>query len=126
MSDSEIRNQIIELVGRYAEIANQPKSFEPGVSVIPPSGKVIGPEELKNMVEASLDGWLTSGRFNTEFEKRLARFIGVNHVLTTNSGSSANLLAFATLTSPKLGERALKPGDEVCLCHRTIDPLLVQ
>lgn len=113
MSDSEIRNQIIELVGRYAEIANQPKSFEPGVSVIPPSGKVIGPEELKNMVEASLDGWLTSGRFNTEFEKRLARFIGVNHVLTTNSGSSANLLAFATLTSPKLGERALKPGDEV-------------
>ena len=113
MSDSEIRDQIIELVGRYAEIANQPKSFEPGVSVIPPSGKVIGAEELINMVEASLDGWLTSGRFNTEFEKKLARFIGVNHVLTTNSGSSANLLAFATLTSPKLGERALKPGDEV-------------
>lgn len=87
--------------------------FVPGESVVPPSGKVIGAEELVNMVEASLDGWLTTGRFNDEFEKRLAKFIGVRSVLTVNSGSSANLVAFSALTSPKLGERAIKPGDEV-------------
>ena len=80
---------------------------------MPPSGKVIGAAELKNMVEASLDGWLTTGRFNDEFEKRLAEFIGVDYLITVNSGSSANLVAFSTLTSPKLGDRAIKPGDEV-------------
>jgi len=129
VSESEVRNQIIELVGRYADIVNQPKSFEPGVSVIPPSGKVVGATELKNMVEASLDGWLTTGRFNSEFENRLASFLGVNHVLTTNSGSSADLLAFATLTSHKLGERALKPGDEVITVAAgfptTVNPILL-
>jgi CDP-6-deoxy-D-xylo-4-hexulose-3-dehydrase len=87
--------------------------FVPGSSVIPPSGKVLGVEELKKMVEASLDGWLTTGRFNAEFEKKLAAFIGVKHLITVNSGSSANLVAFSTLTSPKLGDRAIKPGDEV-------------
>jgi Predicted pyridoxal phosphate-dependent enzyme apparently involved in regulation of cell wall biogenesis len=65
------------------------------------------------MVEASLDGWLTTGRFNEEFERRLAAFLGVKHAITVNSGSSANLVAFSTLTSPKLGKRAIKPGDEV-------------
>ena len=65
------------------------------------------------MVEASLDGWLTTGRFNAEFEKKLAAYIGVKHLITVNSGSSANLVAFNTLTSPKLGERAIKKGDEV-------------
>ena len=65
------------------------------------------------MVEASLDGWLTSGRFNFQFEKKLATFLGVKHLITVNSGSSANLVAFSTLTSPKLGERAIKPGDEI-------------
>jgi len=64
-------------------------------------------------VSASLDGWLTTGRFNEAFEKKLAGLAGVAYALTTNSGSSANLLAFAALTSPQLGERALKPGDEV-------------
>ena len=88
-------------------------AFVPGTTVIPPSGKVLGVEELKNMVEASLDGWLTTGRFNAEFEKKLAKFIGVKHLITVNSGSSANLVAFMTLTSPKLGDRAIKPGDEV-------------
>ena len=81
--------------------------------MVPPSGKVIGAEELKNMVEASLDGWLTTGRFNAEFEKKLAAFIGVKHLITVNSGSSANLVAFSTLTSPKLGTRAIQKGDEV-------------
>lgn len=85
----------------------------PGESPVPVSGKVIGAGELKNMVEASLDGWLTTGRFNAMFEERLARYLGVKHLITVNSGSSANLVAFSTLTSPKLGDRAIKPGDEV-------------
>lgn len=113
MTPEQIRGEIAKLVEQYAEATLAPKSFVPGQSVVPPSGKVIGAAELKNMVEASLDGWLTTGRFNDSFEKRFAEFIGVKHALTTNSGSSADLLAFAALTSPKLGERALKPGDEV-------------
>jgi CDP-6-deoxy-D-xylo-4-hexulose-3-dehydrase len=80
---------------------------------VPPSGKLIGNEELKNMVDASLDGWLTAGRFNEQFEKKLAQFLGVKHAITVNSGSSANLVAFSTLTSTKLGNRAIKQGDEV-------------
>ena len=108
-----LREQIAKLVDEYAAIALAPEPFLPGASAVPPSGKVIGAEELKNMVEASLDGWLTTGRFNTEFEKKLAAFIGVKHLITVNSGSSANLVAFNTLTSPRLGERAIKPGDEV-------------
>lgn len=108
-----LRQRILALVDQYAELAFAPQPFKPGESVVPPSGKVIGAPELKNMVEASLDGWLTTGRFNDAFEKRLAAFIGVKHLITVNSGSSANLVAFSTLTSPKLGDRAIKPGDEV-------------
>jgi CDP-6-deoxy-D-xylo-4-hexulose-3-dehydrase len=108
-----IRAQISQLVDEYAAIALAPQLFMPGLSVVPPSGKVVGAEELKNMVDASLDGWLTTGRFNAEFEKKLAAFIGVKHLITVNSGSSANLVAFSTLTSPKLGERAIQKGDEV-------------
>lgn len=113
MNQEEIKQQILELVAQYASLAKQPLAFRPGETVIPPSGKVIGGPEMQRMVEASLDGWLTTGRFNDAFEKKLARFLGVRHVLTTNSGSSANLLAFLTLTSHRLGERAIKPGDEV-------------
>jgi len=109
----QIRKQIAALVERFAEIEYAAKSFVPGVTPVPPSGKLIDAAEIKNMVEASLDGWLTTGRFNEIFEKRLASFIGVKHLLTVNSGSSANLVAFSTLTSPKLGERAIKRGDEV-------------
>lgn len=89
------------------------KPFVAGETVIPPSGKVIGEEEIALMVEASIEGWLTTGRFNAEFERRLAAFIGVKHLMTVNSGSSANLVAFSALTSPKLGARAIKKGDEV-------------
>ena len=110
---SAIRAQIAQLVEQYAAIALAQQPFKPGTSAVPPSGKAIGAEELKLMVEASLDGWLTTGRFNDEFEQKLAKFIGVKHLLTVNSGSSANLVAFSTLTSPKLGDRAIKPGDEV-------------
>lgn len=108
-----LREQIAKLVDEYAAIALAPQPFLPGLTVVPPSGKVVGAEELKNMVEASLDGWLTTGRFNADFEKKLAAFIGVKHLITVNSGSSANLVAFSTLTSPKLGERAILKGDEV-------------
>jgi len=113
MTPENLRQEISQLVEQYAKLALAPKPFEPGQSVIPPSGKVIGARELQLMVEASLDGWLTTGRFNAEFERRLAEFIGVKHLITVNSGSSANLVAFSTLTSPKLGDRAIKKGDEV-------------
>ncbi len=108
-----IRDQISKLVEEYATIALAPDPFLPGATMVPPSGKLLDAAELKNMVEASLDGWLTTGRFNAEFEKKLAAFIGVKHLITVNSGSSANLVAFSTLTSSKLGDRAIKPGDEV-------------
>jgi CDP-6-deoxy-D-xylo-4-hexulose-3-dehydrase len=113
MTADALRAQIAQLVEDYAAKALAPKPFLPGDSVIPPSGKVIGARELQLMVEASLDGWLTTGRFNAEFEQKLAAYIGVPHLLTTTSGSSANLLAMTALTSPKLGSRRVKPGDEV-------------
>jgi CDP-6-deoxy-D-xylo-4-hexulose-3-dehydrase len=113
IEQDKLRKQIADLVDQYAAIEFSPKSFEPGKTVVPPSGKLIGAEELKNMVDASLDGWLTTGRFNEQFEKKLAEFIGIKHAITVNSGSSANLVAFSTLTSPKLGDRAIKQGDEV-------------
>lgn len=109
----EIRLQIAKLVEEFAAITLAPREFTAGTSIVPPSGKVLDAAELKNMVEASLDGWLTTGRFNDAFEKRLSEYLGVKYVLTTNSGSSANLLAFSALTSHKLGARAILPGDEV-------------
>ena len=107
----QVREQIAELVAQYAQLAFEPTAFDAGVSAVPPSGKVIGVRELQHMVEASLDGGLTTGRFNDAFEKRLREFLGVKHALTTNSGSSANLLAFSALTSSKRVERARRPGD---------------
>ena len=110
---NEIRNQVSSLIKEYADLEFAPKIFVPGESTIASSGKLLGAEELQFMAEAVLDGWLTAGRFNEEFEKKLAQFIGVKYLLTVNSGSSANLVAFSALTSPKLGDRAIKPGDEV-------------
>jgi len=112
-SPDALRRDIAELVQQYADIVYAPKPFVPGESVVPVSGKVIGAKELQLMVEASLDGWLTTGRFNAAFEERLAKYLGVKHLITVNSGSSANLVAFSTLTSPRLGDRAIKQGDEV-------------
>lgn len=124
----QLRARIAELVQQYADHVYAAKAFEPGQHPVPPSGKVIGASELKLMVEASLDGWLTTGRFNDAFEKRLCEFLGVKHALTTNSGSSANLLAFTALTSHKLGERAIRPGDEVISVAAgfptTVNPIL--
>lgn len=108
-----IRKEIAKLVEHYAELKYSDNDFVGGETIIPPAGKVIGKEELQNMVEASLDGWLTTGRFNAEFEKKLAEFLGVKHCISVNSGSSANLVAFHSLTSSKLGDQAIQKGDEV-------------
>jgi CDP-6-deoxy-D-xylo-4-hexulose-3-dehydrase len=122
-------DEIVALAESYGNrYIEKTAAFEKGVSVVPPSGKVIGGNELKTMVEAVLDGWLTTGRFNDEFEKKLSEFLGVKHLLTTNSGSSANLLALSALTSPKLGDKALQPGDEVITVAAgfptTVNPIL--
>ena len=113
MNKDEIRSDILKLVAEYSKLEFVERIFLPGETVIPPSGKKIGVKELQYMVDASLDGWLTTGRFNEAFERKLAEFIGIKHLITVNSGSSANLVAFSTLTSPRLGERAIKKGDEV-------------
>jgi CDP-6-deoxy-D-xylo-4-hexulose-3-dehydrase len=109
----DVQNKILELVDVFAKEKFANQKFIPGVTSVPVSGKVLGAEELKYMVEASLDGWLTTGRFNKEFEKNISLILGSKLSLTVNSGSSANLIAFMTLTSPKLKERAILPGDEV-------------
>jgi CDP-6-deoxy-D-xylo-4-hexulose-3-dehydrase len=125
---SQIKSKILELVKEYCEQEHSKKKFIPGESVVPVSGKVYDYTDMSNLVEASLDFWLTTGRFNREFEKSLAKFIGVQHALTCNSGSSANLLAVTALTSYLLKDRALKPGDEVITCATgfptTINPIL--
>jgi CDP-6-deoxy-D-xylo-4-hexulose-3-dehydrase len=113
MSKKEILQKILKLTEEYSHYHFETNDFIENISNIPVSGKCIGKEELKNMVEASLDGWLTTGRFNDEFQKKLSTFLGVKCLLTVNSGSSANLVAFSTLTSSKLKERAIKKGDEI-------------
>lgn len=110
---AEIEKKILALTADYAKEKFKEQSFIPGITYIPPSGKLLGGEEIENMIKASLEAWLTTGKFNEEFEKELANFLGVNFCLTVNSGSSANLVAFSTLTSPLLGKRAIQKGDEV-------------
>ena len=107
------REGIFSAVRQFAEEKLQTSAFVPGESVIPVSGKVLDPEDFVALVDASLDGWLTAGRFHTDFERALAKYVGSRSALFVNSGSSANLVALSGLTSPKLGKRALKPGDEV-------------
>lgn len=109
----ELRSQISSLVDEYRRATESSGTFFPGVTSVPPSGKLLGGKELNYMVEAALDGWLTTGRFNDAFELKLAEFLGVKHLITVNSGSSANLVAFSCLTSPRLGDKAIQPGDEV-------------
>lgn len=108
--EQELRNKVKEAAREYYnKVLNKKKFFD----YIPPSGKLLGEEELLNMIDASLDMWLTAGRFNREFEQKFANYLGVKYALSTNSGSSANLLALSALTSYKLGERRLEKGDEV-------------
>ncbi len=108
-----IHSKINDLVDDYCEISQQEEKFIPGKSPIPSSGKSISNLEIKNLVSSSLDGWLTTGRFNKEFQDKLSNFLKVKSLITVNSGSSANLIAFSSLTSPLHKERAIKPGDEV-------------
>jgi CDP-6-deoxy-D-xylo-4-hexulose-3-dehydrase len=108
-----LRQQILDLTAEFHAEAFAPKPFEPGVSTVPVSGKVINAEDLQNVVDSALDAWFTTGRWARDFEKGLARFFGLRSASLVNSGSSANLVALSALTSPKLGDRQLKPGDEV-------------
>ena len=109
----EMRGRILYMVGEYARTHHATKPFVAGQSAVPVSGKVYGDSDMKLLVESALDFWLTTGRFNEQFEKRLGERLSVEHVLTTNSGSSANLLALSSLTSHYLRGDALKAGDEI-------------
>lgn len=124
----EIKKNIHELIEEYYNLVHANKCFVPGESHVPVSGKFFDHRELQNITEAALDGWFTTGRFNTEFEKKLARFINTRFVLTVNSGSSANLIAFSGLTAKELGEEAIQPGDEVITVAAsfptTVNPIL--
>ncbi len=125
----KLRAQILDLVREYYAAAWPDRPFEPGRSSVPVSGRVFDSEELVHLVDASLDFWLTTGRFAAEFEREFARFFGLRHTILCNSGSSANLLALSALTSPKLGDRQLVPGDEVITVAAgfptTVNPILL-
>ncbi len=109
----ELRQEILQTVAAYSGEAFAPKEFVPGQTSILVSGRVFDADDVVHLVDASLDFWLTTGRFAKQFERAFARYLGLRHAVLCNSGSSANLLALSTLTSPKLGERRLRPGDEV-------------
>ena len=110
---TQLRKQILDLTARYCLESSSARPFVPGVSPVPVSGKVIDGADVSAVVDSALDGWFTTGRFGETFERNLARFVGVRSAALVNSGSSANLVALSALTSPKLGDRRLKPGDEV-------------
>ena len=126
---NDIRKKISDLVIHYSNIKYSKKKFTPGFDQVLVSGKVLDHEEIVNMVDAALDGHLTTGRFNFKFEKELSKFLNTRSLITVNSGSSANLIAFSSLTSPRLGSRAIKPGDEVITVAAgfptTINPILL-
>ena len=109
----DLRDRILTLVTEFAEISTQEKKFIPGETPVPVSGKVLDSSDFFNLVDSSLDGWLTSGRFTEDFQRNLANYVGTRYATFVNSGSSANLVALSALTSLKLGEKRLKPGDEV-------------
>src|SRR5260370_30942497 len=130
MSDraEQLRRQILKLTAEYHTEAFPVREFVPGTSAVPVSGKVIGADDICSVVESALDGWFTTGRFAKDFERKLGKFFGVRSVSLVNSGASANLVALSALTSPKLGERALRPGDEVITVAAgfptTVNPIL--
>lgn len=125
---AKLRSDILNLVKVYHAEAFPAKQFIPGETPVPVSGKVFDHDEMVSLVDSSLDFWLTTGRYAAELERALAKFLGVRHALLCNSGSSANLLALSSLTSPKLGERRLRPGDEVVTAAggfpTTVNPIL--
>ena len=113
MTATEMRAEILERVARYSDTAFPKCGFVPDETPVPVAGRTFDADELVHLVDAALDFWLTTGRYALKFEQEFARFLGVRHAVLCNSGSSANLLAVAALTSPRLGERQLRPGDEV-------------
>lgn len=112
-SPDNVRDEIMALVDEYCELVHGPKPFVPGQSSVAVSGRVFDSSDVKSLIDSSLEFWLTTGRFNDQFQERLAKRIGVRYALTVNSGSSANLVAFSALTSPLLRERTIEPGAEV-------------
>ena len=124
----ELRDRIRGMVAEYYREAFPARAFVPGTSQVPISGRVFDEQELELLVESSLDFWLTTGRFAEQFEREFAKFVGVREAVLVNSGSSANLLAVAALTSQKLGDRRLRPGDEVITLAAgfptTVNPIL--
>ena len=124
----KVKHQIFSLINEYHNEAFKDKPFIPGETVIPVSGKLVDHHEMVNITESALDAWFTTGRFNSLFEKKLAKYINTKKLITVNSGSSANLVAFSTLTATELGDRAVKPGDEVITVAAsfptTINPIL--
>ena len=125
----ELRRQILQLVGEYHGLAfPQKRAFTPGETHVPVSGRVFDATDIQSLVDSSLDFWLTAGRFSDEFERKFARRMGVRFARLVNSGSSANLVAMSVLTSPTLGDRQLKPGDEVITVAAgfptTINPII--
>ena len=108
-----INSKINTLVEDFCRVKFKGSKFIPGETLIPCTGKIIDSSEIKNMISASMDGWLTTGRFNTDFQNKLAKYLNVKKLITVNSGSSANLIAFSSLTSHLHKEKAVKPGDEV-------------
>ena len=116
MTQQELHDKILSLVKIYCEdFHNQPAPWQEGER-IPYAARVYGHEEMCNLVDSSLEFWLTSGRYVDEFEHKLGKFLGMRYVSVVNSGSSANLLAFMALTSPLLGERRILPGDYQLRC----------
>jgi CDP-6-deoxy-D-xylo-4-hexulose-3-dehydrase len=124
----QLRDEMRALVQQYYQVALQPQGFVPGQSSVPVSGKVFDSEELELLVESSLDAWLTTGRFAAQFEREFAALMGVRCASLVNSGSSANLAALSCLTSPSLGDRRLRAGDEVITVAAgfptTVNPIL--
>lgn len=126
---SKLRNEILSSVANFEDaFLKQHSPFSPGVDPVPVSGKVLDSSDLVALVDSSLDGWLTAGRFTEEFERELSKYVGTRSALFVNSGSSANLVALSALTSPKLGKDALRPGDEVLTVAMgfptTINPII--
>lgn len=125
---AQLRQQILDLSNEYFREAFPEREFQAGQSPVPVSGKVIDGEDIRSVVDSVLDAWFTTGRFAAEFERKLARFVGVRSASLVNSGSSANLVAVSALTSPKLGDRRLRPGDEVITVAAgfptTINPII--
>ncbi len=128
MNDKKaLRRQILDLVRKFHAVESA-QPFRPGEDLVRYAGRHYDERELVNLVDASLDFWLTAGRYSETFEARLAEYLGIDHVLLVNSGSSANLVAFSTLTSPKLKDRQIRPGDEVITVAAgfptTVNPIL--